>query len=548
MSPFEELSFPPDHADRQQYENAGYWGTETFTDVYERTISGVPETPVVGPNRRLTYAELGEEAARVAAGLQSLGITETDVVSYQLPNWVTTLVIHLAISKVGAIANPIVPIYRHSEVGYILSDADPTCLFVPETYDGFDYSSMATQVADEAHALETIVTVGSTSNRDDEGSVSMVPYDDLRLTDPDGFDPPTSTANDPHMLMYTSGSTGDPKGVVHTHNTLLADERGITDLLDLSADGTIFMPAPITHTVGLWATQLPFVSGMGIVLQDDWDPERATQRIVEEDCTLCIGATPILQGIVEHTPESGSPIEIFACGGADVPPGLIYDATERLDATVFRVYGSTEHPTVTTPSIEAPMEKRATTDGPPAPGVKTRIVDESTGEPVSQGSEGELWVHSPELMVGYNRAELNDKAFEDGWFKTGDLAVIDNDGYLTIIGRKKDVIVRGGEVIPVKDIEDRLYEHPAIEDVAVVPMPDPQMQEKGCAFVTVVDDESFTIDEMRSYLEDEHIAKQKWPERIEVIDEFPRTPNGKIRKSDLRDAISEQIEREEMTD
>lgn len=524
-----------------EYYERGYWSSETFPDVFERAVDAHPRTPVVGPRRRLNYAALADEASRVAAALRARGIGPGDVVSYQLPNWVTTIAVHIGVSMAGATANPIVPIYRHSEVSYVLDDAGTSCLFIPDTYNGFSYTSMAVDVIQDLDIDPLVVSVSEEAPAVDDG-VEIATYDSLCDRDPSTDDSPASS-DDVHMLLYTSGTTGDPKGVMHTHNTVLADERAAVARLELTPEGAIFLAAPITHTVGLWATQLPFVAGMGVVLQDGWDPERAVETIRRERCTMSIGATPILREIVDHAPPDGLPLELFACGGADVPPNLIHEASESLGCYVFRLYGSTEHPTVTMPGRDLPIEARANTDGPPAPGVDVRIVDPETGRERPTGDRGELLVRSPELMAGYNQEDLNDPAFEGEWFRTGDLARLNAEGFITLTGRKKDVIVRGGEVISIREVEDHLVEHPAITDIAVVPMPDPRMQEKGCAYVELEIGGSLSLTSMRPFLEAEGIAVQKWPERLEIVESLPRKPNGKIDKAALRADVAKKLDR-----
>lgn len=528
-----------------RYEEVGTWGSETFVDHFERSLSEYPESKIVGPNRTVSYAELVDEIRRFSTGLQSLGIEAGDVISYQLPNWVTTHVVHMAASRIGAVVNPIIPIYRRSEVSYILGDSESTCIVVPDEFDDFDYPHMVDGIADDASALEQLVVVGDAPS-DTESDVEVNGYERLAEHDPADFTRPDISANDIHALCYTSGTTADPKGVLHTHNTLLREEHNTIEIVGLSNESTVFMPSPVTHITGiLYALEMPFVEGMDVVLMDDWDPAKGVDLIDEYDCNVTVGATPFLQGILEAAPEDWNcPFRVFACGGADVPPQLVRDATRELNATVMRVYGSTEFPTATWPPLDAPLEKLAETDGPPAPNAVLKIVDLDIREEVGIGEKGELVGHSPELMIGYLGEDLNDEAFEGEWFKTGDLAVRDEDGYIQIAGRKKDIIVRGGENIPVKDVEDRLYGHPAVEEVAVVAMPDPEMQEKGCAYVKVATGSSFDFDDMISHLEKEGIAKQKYPERLEIVDKLPMTASGKIQKNVLREDIAEQLDRE----
>lgn len=530
----------------ERYRSQGSWREQTFPDVFTMSFEEAPDSQVVGPERTLTYAGLAEEVRRVSAGFQELGIEPGDVVSYQLPNWVTTHVVHMAIARIGAVANPIIPIYRRSEVGYILEDADATCVVVPETFREFDYPGMIDSIANDLSGLDSVVVVGDSPT---DASTPTVEYDQLRETATAAFEPPSIDPNDIHVLLYTSGTTADPKGVLHTHNTLLCEERNTSDLLGLSAETTVFMPSPVTHVTGLlYALEMPFHRGMDVVLMDQWDPVEAVELIDRHGCNVTVGATPFLQGLLNEAPEDWeNTLRVFACGGADVPPDLVRRATRELHCSVQRVYGSTEYPTVTWPPLDAPVEKCATTDGPTAPDAHVKIVDLDTREEVPPGTEGELLAHGPELMVGYLGKELNEDAFDGDWFETGDLAIIDEEGYVEIAGRRKDIIIRGGENIPVKDVEDRLYEHPAIEEVAVVAMPDPEMGEKGCAFVRLAEGASLTFEDMVSYLDTQGIAKQKYPERLELIEAFPKTASGKIQKYELRETVAGKLGREPIT-
>jgi len=536
-----------DAAHVERYRDAGQWGEATLLDRVEPTLSANPEKRVVGPRETVTYADLWERVEHVSAGLQELGVRAGDVVSYQLPNWTSTVVVHLAATRVGAVCNPIIPIYRGSEVGYILQDAGTDVFVVPESYDDFDFPAMAGDLAGDCPELAHVVVVGG--DRDVDESVETTRLAALRETDSDRFEAPVIGADDVHALLYTSGTTADPKGVLHTHNTLLFEQESVMDVLGLSGETTVFMPSPVTHVTGLlYALEMPFVGGMELVLVAEWDADRAVDLVDRYECNVTVGATPFLQGLCEAAPDDWqNSLRVFACGGADIPPDLVRRATRRLGCTVQRVYGSTEFPTATWPPLDAPLEKLATTDGPPARDVHLKVVDLDTGEELPAGERGELLGHAPELMVGYLGEELNADAFTGEWFHTGDLAVIDEDGYVEITGRKKDIIVRGGENIPVKDVEDRLYEHPAVEEIAVVAMPDPEMQEKGCAYVRVASGQEFTVEDMVAHLDEQDIARQKYPERLEIVEEFPVTASGKIRKNELRQDVAQKVGMEPVT-
>ena len=303
------------------------------------------------------------------------------------------------------------------------------------------------------------------------------------------------------------------------------------------------MPSPVTHITGLmYGLELPFIIQGKVVLQDVWDPDRALQLIVREGGTFTVGATPFLGEVVESAKDLGSErrtFKSFDCGGADIPPELIEEATRLLGHTT-PVYGSTEHPTLT--GYEEPVQKAAHTDRRLMEGSSAKIIDEA-GDELPAGEVGEIAAKGLELFLGYLQPEHNEAAFiDDGYFLTGDLTVIDDEGYFKIMGRKKDIILRGGENISVKEVEDLLYGHPTISEVAIFTMPDVRMGEKGCAYVVPKEDQTFSLDEIKEFLMGEGIARQKLPERLEVVDEMSTTASGKIQKYVLREEIRRKVE------
>jgi cyclohexanecarboxylate-CoA ligase len=520
-----------------EWKEHDYWDGTPFPKHAKQTVQEYPEKYVVGPNETSTLEEVYDDAVEIAAGLQSLGVEKGDVVSFSLPNRVETNRIYLAISMVGAVANPIVPIYRHREFEYILGDSEATCLIIPDMYRGFDYPNMIDDLRGELPDLKDVLVVGDAPNWAE-------PFEEVWAS-VDGFEEPQLYADEPHLLLYTSGTTADPKGVIHTHETLGADEVLAIKRLDMTPDVKPFIPSPVTHITGVFkALELPFVVGMSFVLMDRWDPEKAVDIIEREGVTRTGGATPFIEGLLDAVPEDwNSPLELVSTGGAYVSPDLIRKAREAFGCTVLRGYGSSEYPGMAKTPLDAPPERGAHTDGLLQNGVRVKIVDIESRESLPDGEEGEILVYGPNLMVGYNKADLNRDAFDGKWFKTGDVGYLDGR-YITITGRTKDVIIRGGENIPVKDVEDKLYEHPAVENVAVVAMPDPEMQEKGCAYVKVEENERFAFDKMVSFLKEQQIAKQKFPERLEIVDEFPHTASGKIKKNLLREDVADKLGRE----
>jgi cyclohexanecarboxylate-CoA ligase len=364
--------------------------------------------------------------------------------------------------------------------------------------------------------------------------------------DPESLKGIKTDPNDVILIMFTSGTESDPKGVLHTTNTLLHENRSMIQSTELSEEDVIFIPTSVTHITGLlYGLQMPQMLKAKVVLMDVWHPDRGLEIIARERCTWMVGATPFLLGMGRSPAlheNDISCLKTFGCGGAECPPSAITDFVAQVPGcTAGRGYGSTEYPTVSVFSMKASLEKSSTTDGIPVMGTEVRIVDED-GNEVPTGTNGEITARGPECFVGYLDSRLNDNYFDpDGWFHTGDLGRIDPDGFLEVTGRKKDIIIRGGENISAKEVEDTLFRHPDISEVVAVAMPDKVMQEKVCAYVVPKQGKSITLDDLISFLEQTELAKQKWPERLEVVDSFPMTAAGKVKKFLLRQDVREKL-------
>lgn len=526
---------------------SGIWRNRTLADELADLVAKNPDRVLfVEGDRRHSVADMDRRACALASALQKRGLVAGDVVSFELPNWPETVVIDLACAMLGLVCNPIIPIYRDAEVSYILRDAGTKAIFVPTTFRKFDYADMIARHRDELPDLEHVITV-----RGDAGGATS--FDDLLTEgDADSFEPSDVDPNAVKLIMYTSGTTGRPKGVLHSHNTIDTEIQAISGFLGLGEGDVVLMPSPVSHITGyLYGIQMPFTLNAVAVFMETWNAAAAGDLIDEFGVTFTIAATVFLQELTvfsQKNARSFPSLRFFPSGGAPVPPEVIYSAHAAFENCVCsRVYGSTEAPTVTLGVNSRDEEELGATTEGHIVGHEVKIVDPADGRDVGPGEEGEILTRGPEMCLGYAGDGYNVEAFEtDGYFHTGDLAMLDANGALVITGRSKDLIIRGGENISPREIEDALHEHLAIHEAAVVAMPHPRMGETGCAFVVLEEGESLTLADVAAFLDGTGMARQKYPERLEVIADFPRTAAGKIRKNVLRDRVTEALAHEDV--
>lgn len=460
-----------------------------FASAASRAAARTPDKPaVIDDRRRLTYAELEGSVARVAEALRVRGVAPGDVVTSQLTNCAEALILCLAANRIGAVHNPVATIYRGRELEFIRRQA-ASALFVDHGDDPL---------------FDAPIAAASTAA-------------------------PSADLDAPRFLLYTSGSTADPKGVLHSDRTLAAECTAQAAYHELTQDEVFVMPSPVSHVSGLlYGVLLPMWLGATSVLMATWDPGQFLALTESEGGTFSGGATPFLQGLVDHPDLSRfdtSSLRVFPCGGADVPPDLIRRARRRLDVRTGRGYGSTEFPSITSAAgPDEPEAKRAETDGRPIGANEVRVVD------------GEIQARGPELFLGYLDTALDVEAFTaDGWFRTGDLGTLDADGYLTVTGRLKDVIVRSGEKFSARELEDLLAQHPKVAAVAVVARPDARTGERACAFVVATDPrDPPALEELGTFLVEVGLSLRKRPEQLEIVDALPMTAAGKVDKQALR--------------
>jgi len=517
-----------------RYRARGDWRGDTVWQAFAETAHRhAQRTALVDGHERVSFATLEHRAASCAGALAALGIGAGDAIAVHLPNWWETVVVLLATARLGAVAVPIPMIARDRELRFMLESSGARVAFVPGVVRGHDHGAALTAVRADTPALAHAIAVRS------NGGSGMQRWEDLPAATPPA---PATDAGAVALLMYTSGSTADPKGVLHTHDTLLAEARSLGPVHGIGPDDVVLMPSPLTHVSGLnHAVLVPAVHGSCAVLQERWEPGAALATIARERVTYMVGAPTFLRDLAHHpdlTPDAVASFRLFSCGGADVDPTLVREAAARLGCVAKRVYGSTEFPTVTTSGPDDPPERCIDSDGRAIGAAEMRVVDDAD-HPVPAGTAGEIQARGPELFAGYHVAALNAEAFtDDGWFRTGDLGTLDAAGYLRITGRKKDIIIRKGENISARELEDAIVTHPAVAEVAVVGLPDSAAGEIACAVVRLrAAAEPPSLEALAEHLLAQGLSRRKLPERLEVVSDFPRAPSGKIVKRTLRERI-----------
>jgi len=490
----------------------------------------------------ITFAEAWHQAKQLAGALQRAGLNPGDTLTFQLPNTPEAVIVAIASSICGLIINPVVPIYRGKELGFILNDAETRILFIPGVFRNFDFPAMIANLRGGLPKLEHVICVtpnsalpeGFQSYTDFFASGSDQPVEHISI------DPDTTK-----ILLYTSGTTGNPKAVRHSHNTLAAALDNGAQGWQLNADDIMLMPSPVTHITGyVNGIELPFYTDTRSILMESWDVHRAIEIIDKQGATTCVSATPFLQELVHTCREQNKTLpgfRLFACGGASVPPALIYDAMTTLqDCRAVRVYGSTEVPLVTVGFCGADEEKLAAETDGHIHNYDVIVVDDD-GKDVGTGVEGEILVKGPAMMLGYASASQNSAAFTaDGYFKTGDIGKLLPTQAVVITDRKKDIIIRGGENISAREVEEAILQHPSVREAAVVAAPHQRLGEGIAAFVILHEGATLSLDQLTASLDRIGLAKQKWPQHLEPVGQLPKTASGKVQKEILRRQLKDR--------
>jgi acyl-CoA synthetase (AMP-forming)/AMP-acid ligase II len=512
----------------------GHWTQPTLRDfARERAAEDPGKVMLIEGEHRLTRGVCQDQALRLAGWFMARGLIPGDVISFQLPNWHEVSVIALAARMTGLVINPIPPIYRESELAYILADCGSKLIFVPGTFRKCDHTAMIGALRSQLPQLRDVVVVR------DEGALRYL--DAVAGAPASTSDLPAIDPASVIIAMYTSGTTGRPKCVLHSHYTYGHRVRAMAVAYGMCEADVTFMLSPVTHITGaIWAFDMPWIAGNTSVLMDVWSPEEGIACIEQNRCTVSGGATPFLQqmlDIAETAPQRLRSMRLFFCGGTTVSPELINRAAAMVPQALFyRAYGSTECITATLGHSDSKDARfGAETDGQIVYPVEMRIVDATTLAELPEGEEGEIYLRAPGLFVGYLDPSDNVGNFEpDGFFKMGDLGRRVEGDYLVITGRSKDIIIRSGENISPKEVEDALYGHPAVAEVAIVAMPSAKTGEMGCAFIIPRAGQSISLPDVVRFLDQAGLARQKFPEHLVLVDDLPRVPSGKVRKDVLR--------------
>ncbi len=514
----------------------GWVFAPTLWELIEARAAATPDAVLAHEDtgRELTFASYRDACLRAAAGLFAHhGVTAGTGVSWELPTWNESLVLVGALCRLGARQNPLIPIYRHREVGFITAQSEAALLVVPTEYRGFDFEAMAREIAAARPGLSVLVV-----DRD------------LPDADPDVLPPPAPAAASAEgapvrWLFYTSGTTADPKGAPHTDLTVTAAALAMAECLDIRHDDVSALVFPFTHIGGIGWLIASLLTGCTLLTTEAFDPSGTPAFLAGIGVTLAGSGTPFhLAYLAAQRAAGDGPIfpevRSYPGGGAPKPPQLHHDLKAEIGGVgIVSGYGLTEAPIVVMATTEDPDRKLAETEGRPTPGVDLKVVT-LDGRVAGPGEEGEIRLKGAQVISGYLDPSLDAEAFDDqGYFRSGDLGIVDAEGFVTITGRLKDVIIRHGENISAKEVEDLLYEHPAVADVAVIGLPDPKTGERACAVVAVAEGQSFDFATMGAYLRGRGLRVNAVPEQLEVVDAVPRNPAGKILKHTLRDRFTQ---------
>ena len=543
MSREDPLFWKCSPAQAREYVDLGLWPNEPLSRKLAAWARSAPEREaLVDRGGRTTFGALAREVAAAVVGLRKLGVTTGQRVALQLPNRREFYVVHFALEALGAVSVPLPPIYRAHELAFILELTEATLIAVPRSLRGFDHVAMIADLRGRLKDLRAIVVENEGAALDEWCTT----FEDLTAA-PGGDE--LLTGGDPASLVeiaFTSGSTGEPKGVMHTANSIAADVLTIASTCRLGAEDVILMPSTLGHQLGFaLGVRLPMLLGAKVILMDAWDPNAALENIAKEGVTFICTTPTFLVDLLAAPALDAAKIQSFrswVLAGAVVGHSLLERARERIPhVAIAQVFGMTEVGAVVVNPPDTPREKAHMTGSIPR-GVQLHVLG-AAGEQLPRGADGELVIRCPGLFSGYYaRPELTQSSFTaDGFFRSGDQVRIDEDGFVQVTGRFKELIKRGGESIAPAELEEILIRHPKITAVGIVGYADERLGERVCACIVPVEGATLTLDELVTWVKNAGVAKQKWPERLEIVDAFPMTSIGKIHKAALRRTVADRI-------
>ncbi|EMY6872880.1 medium-chain fatty-acid--CoA ligase [Escherichia coli] len=528
---------------RAAYRQQGLWGDASLADYWQQTARAMPDKIAVVDNHgaSYTYSALDHAASCLANWMLAKGIESGDRIAFQLPGWCEFTVIYLACLKIGAVSVTLLPSWREAELVWVLNKCQAKMFFAPTLFKQTRPVDLILPLQNQLPQLQQIVGVDKLAPATSSLSLSQIIADNTPLTMAI-----TTHGDELAAVLFTSGTEGLPKGVMLTHNNILASERAYCARLNLTWQDVFMMPAPLGHATGfLHGVTAPFLIGARSVLLDIFTPDACLALLEQQRCTCMLGATPFvydLLNLLEKQPADLSALRFFLCGGTTIPKKVARECQQR-GIKLLSVYGSTESSPHTVVNLDDPLSRFMHTDGYAAAGVEIKVVDDAR-KTLPPGCEGEEASRGPNVFMGYfDEPELTARALdEEGWYYSGDLCRMDEDGYIKITGRKKDIIVRGGENISSREVEDILLQHPKIHDACVVAMPDERLGERSCAYVVLkAPHHSLSLEEVVAFFSRKRVAKYKYPEHIVVIEKLPRTASGKIQKFLLRKDIMRRL-------
>lgn len=528
---------------RAAYRQQGLWGDASLADYWQQTARAMPDKIAVVDNHgaSYTYSALDHAASCLANWMLAKGIESGDRIAFQLPGWCEFTVIYLACLKIGAVSVPLLPSWREAELVWVLNKCQAKMFFAPTLFKQTRPVDLILPLQNQLPQLQQIVGVDKLAPATSSLSLSQIIADNTSLTTAI-----TTHGDELAAVLFTSGTEGLPKGVMLTHNNILASERAYCARLNLTWQDVFMMPAPLGHATGfLHGVTAPFLIGARSVLLDIFTPDACLALLEQQRCTCMLGATPFvydLLNVLEKQPADLSALRFFLCGGTTIPKKVARECQQR-GIKLLSVYGSTESSPHAVVNLDDPLSRFMHTDGYAAAGVEIKVVDDAR-KTLPPGCEGEEASRGPNVFMGYfDEPELTARALdEEGWYYSGDLCRMDEAGYIKITGRKKDIIVRGGENISSREVEDILLQHPKIHDACVVAMPDERLGERSCAYVVLkAPHHSLSLEEVVAFFSRKRVAKYKYPEHIVVIEKLPRTASGKIKKFLLRKDIMRRL-------